>query len=260
MNAFQRVFLDDRRHPAPFVVKLATALALFLLLSLVCWIVMAGSVRNWEAVWKYRQAFLQGWLLTVGLSAASMVLSLAIGLAAALAKRSKILIIRYISTIYIEVIRGLPFLVMLLILFYVVANALRIEDRLLVGVVGLSLFAGAYIAEIIRAGIGSVGESQWESARAIGLTTAQSYAYVVFPQAFRNCLPPLAGQFASLIKDSSLLSILGIAEFTFTAQQVNSATFSTLESFLPLGVGYLMLTLPISFWTKKLERDLHYET
>ena len=154
----------------------------------------------------------------------------------------------------------MPLLVLILVLFYVVADALNITDRFLVGVVVLSLFAGAYIAEIIRAGIESVGASQRESARAIGLTTAQTYQYIIFPQALRQALPPLAGQFASLVKDSSLLSTIGLAEFTYTAQQVNSATYSTLESYLPLAVGYLILTLPISLWTNTLGRNIRYET
>ena len=154
----------------------------------------------------------------------------------------------------------MPLLVLILVLFYVVANALNITDRFLVGVVVLSLFAGAYIAEIIRSGIESVGASQRESARAIGLTTAQTYRYVIFPQALRQVLPPLAGQFASIVKDSSLLSIIGLAEFTYTAQQVNSATYSTLESYLPLAVGYLVLTLPISLWTNTLGKSIRYET
>jgi polar amino acid transport system permease protein len=154
----------------------------------------------------------------------------------------------------------MPLLVLILVLFYVVANALNITDRFLVGVVVLSLFAGAYIAEIIRAGIESVGASQRESARAIGLTTAQTYRYIIFPQALRQALPPLAGQFASLVKDSSLLSVIGLAEFTYTAQQVSSATYSTLESYLPLAVGYLILTLPISLWTNALGRGIRYET
>ena len=201
-----------------------------------------------------------GWLLTLTLSSISLVLSTAIGLVAALARRSGILLIRYIATTYIECVRGMPLLVLILVLFYVVANALKIDDRFLVGVVVLSLFAGAYIAEIIRAGIESVGASQRESARAIGLTSAQTYRYVVLPQALRQALPPLAGQFASLIKDSSLLSIIGVAEFTYTAQQVNSATYSTLESYLPLAVGYLVLTLPISLFSSLLQRTLRYET
>ncbi len=233
---------------------------LFVVLSFVCWGLLASTTRNWEAIWKYRNAFWHGWLLTVALSVVSLVLSTLIGLVAALARRSPVLVVRYLSTCYIECVRGMPLLVLILVLFYIVANALNITDRFLVGVVVLSLFAGAYIAEIIRAGIESVGASQRESARAIGLTTAQTYRYVIFPQALRQVLPPLAGQFASIVKDSSLLSIIGLAEFTYSAQQVNSATYSTLESYLPLAVGYLVLTLPISLWTNTLGSSIRYET
>jgi polar amino acid transport system permease protein len=233
---------------------------LFIVLSFVCWGLLASTTRNWEAIWKYRNAFWHGWLLTVALSVISLVLSTLIGLVAALARRSPVLVVRYLSTCYIECVRGMPLLVLILVLFYIVANALNITDRFLVGVVVLSLFAGAYIAEIIRAGIESVGASQRESARAIGLTTTQTYRYVIFPQALRQVLPPLAGQFASIVKDSSLLSIIGLAEFTYAAQQVNSATYSTLESYLPLAVGYLVLTLPISLWTNTLGSSIRYET
>ena len=95
---------------------------------------------------------------------------------------------------------------------------------------------------------------------AIGFTPAQTYRFVIFPQALRQILPPLAGQFVSLIKDSSLLSVISISEFTLNAREVNSNTFSTLESYLPLALGYLMLTLPISLWIRSLERRHHFET
>lgn len=260
MSFLSRVFLDKPRAPAPAWVRAGTAILLFGLLTLLCWAVLAGSTRNWPLVWTYRELFFKGWLLTIGLSAVSLVLSTLLGLLAAFARRSQILIIRYISTGYVEIIRGLPFLVLLLIVFYCIFDKIPMDTRLLAGVVGLSLFSGAYIAEIIRAGIESIGATQWESARAIGLTPAQTYRYVIFPQALKHSLPPLAGQFASLVKDSSLLSVIGIVELTKAAQDINHATYSTLESFLPLGLAYLILTLPISLWTKKLERDLRYET
>jgi polar amino acid transport system permease protein len=253
-------FLDRSRSPAPLWAKAATIGFLLAVLSLVCWILLASTTRNWEMLWKYRNAFWQGWLLTVALSVVSLILSTLIGLIAALARRSSLILIKYLSICYIECVRGMPLLVLILVLFYVVANALNITDRFLVGVIVLSLFAGAYIAEIIRAGIESVGASQRESARAIGLTTAQTYRYIIFPQALRQALPPMAGQFASLVKDSSLLSVIGLAEFTYTAQQVSSATYSTLESYLPLAAGYLILTLPISLWTNALGRSIRYET
>lgn len=260
MSRLLKCFLDRPSSPAPEPVKAATALFLLGAFSFICWSLLASTTRNWEVIWKYRNAFWQGWLLTVALSSLSLVLSTLIGVVAAISRRSSIIVIRYLSIGYIESVRGMPLLVLILVLFYVVANALNITDRFLVGIVVLSLFAGAYIAEIVRAGIESVGASQRESARAIGLTTAQTYRYVIFPQALRQVLPPLAGQFASLVKDSSLLSIIGLSEFTYSAQQVNSATYSTLESYLPLALGYLVLTIPISLWTNRLSKSIRYET
>lgn len=254
------LFFDRPQEPAPSWAKVVLGFAGFVLLSLLCWLFLAGATKNWDAVWGYRVVFWKGWLLTVQLSAISLVLSLLIGTAAAIGRRSAFLPLRGLATLYVEIVRGMPLLALLLFFYYVVANPLGWQDRLSAGVVALSLFSGAYIAEIVRAGIGSVGASQLESARAIGLSTFQTYRFVIFPQALRHSLPPLAGQFASIIKDSSLLSILGIAEFTMAAQQVNSATFSTLESFLPLAIGYLVLTIPVSLASRWLEHHLRFET
>lgn len=215
---------------------------------------------NWAAPWRYRTLFWQGWLTTVALALASLAASTLIGVAAALASRSRFLPARALARLYVELIRGTPLLVQILILFYVIAPAFQVENRYVVGVLTLSAFAGAYITEIIRGGIEGVGRSQWETARAIGLTRAQTYRFVVMPQAVRHILPPLAGQFVSLIKDSSLLSVIGIREFALNAQQVNSLTYSTLESYLPLALGYLILTLPLSLWARRLERQAHFDT
>lgn len=233
---------------------------LFILLAGLCSGVLVGASLRWNVVWDYRIAFAKGWLFTVGLSAAALILSTLIGVIAALARRAAFLPLRYLAAFYIETVRGMPLLALILLLFYAVFAQLGFSDRVLGGLFILSLFEGAYIAEIVRAGIESVGRTQLESARAIGLTARQTYHYVIFPQALRQSLPALAGQSASIIKDSSLLYILGIAEFTYTAQQVNSAAYASLESYLPLALGYLVLTLPISLWTKKLEKDFRYET
>jgi polar amino acid transport system permease protein len=197
---------------------------------------------RWDSVYPYRRMFLEGWLTTIWISAAALVLSTLAGLCAALAQRGRFLPLRYLGKIY------------------VVADAFGIQNRYVVGVLTLSLFSGAYISEIIRAGIESVGRTQLESAKAIGLTRRQTYRHVIFPQALRQTLPPLAGQFVSLVKDSSLLSVIAINEFTWNAQTVNARTFSTLESYLPLALGYLVLTLPISWWTRRLERRHQFET
>jgi len=255
-----KAFFDREQSPAKPWVHGVTVAGLFVLYSIACWFAFSRTAGNWGLVWNYRLTFLNGWALTIAVSAAALVLSTVIGALAALARRSSFLPLRYSAAFYIEAIRGLPLIVLVLAGFYGVASAVHWNDRISAGVLILSIFSGAYIAEIIRAGIESIGRSQWDSARAIGLTPLQTYRFVVFPQVLRQSLPPLAGQFSSIIKDSSLLSIIGITELTFSAQQVASATYSTLACYLPLGICYLLLTVPVSLWTKWLEKRVRYET
>jgi polar amino acid transport system permease protein len=253
---------DQRRGGLPLaVLAINWAVALLLLAALFAFSFQQLAYHwNWGAVYKYRAKFLHGWLLTVSISIGALILSSAIGIGVALARRSRLLFARYVATIYVELIRGTPLLVQILIFFYVIAEALSVSDRYVVGVLTLSVFSGAYISEIFRAGMENVAKSQIDAARAVGFSRSQTYRYVIFPQALRQSLPPLAGQFASLIKDSSLLSIIGISEFTLNAQEVNAYTYSTLESYLPLAVGYLLLTLPVSLGARWLETRTRYDT
>lgn len=232
----------------------------FLLLALVCTALFWGSSYRWSAVWRYRELFFRGWLYTVGIACASLSLSVLIGLLFALLRRCPIALLQSASTFYVFLIRGTPFLVQILFFYYIVAYQAGLENRYVAGIAILSVFTGAYITEIIRAGIEGISASQLETARALGFTTIQTYRLVILPQAFKQILPPLAGQLASLIKDSSLLSVIGISEMTFSAQQINSATFSTLETFFPLAFGYLILTLPITLLSNRLEKRFSYET
>jgi polar amino acid transport system permease protein len=218
-----------------------------------------GYSWNWAGVWDYRQKFLQGWLTTVALSLAALAASVVIGGLAAFMLRSRRPLVEAAARIYVELIRGTPLLVQLLIGFYVVASAVGLENRYVVGVIVLALFSGAYMAEIFRGGLDAIPKTQLDSARAIGLTPFQSLRLVVLPQAVRIVLPSVAGQLVSLIKDSSLLSVIAISEFTLAAQEVNSFTYSTLESYLPLAAGYLLLTLPLAAVSRWLELRFRYE-
>jgi len=215
---------------------------------------------SWEAIYRYRISFLQGFLTTILLSLAALSLSLILGLLFGLGQSSQILPLRYLAKFYVELIRGTPLLVQILIFFYVIANAAGLNNRFIVGTLIMALFSGAYIAEIIRGGVESIGASQRESAVAMGFTPTQTYIYIILPQVITRILPALAGQLASLIKDSSLLSIIAIKEFTMAAREMNANTFSTLEAYIPLALGYLLMTLPISRLTRFLERKFHYDT
>jgi polar amino acid transport system permease protein len=237
----------------------AIALAL---VGLVIYLPFTLLVTNWDwaGVYRYRTKFYQGFLLTIEISFAALVLSTFIGLASALAGRSRLLLLRYTNKIYIDLMRGTPFLVQILIFYYVIAQAVHIENASFAGILILSIFSGAYISEVIRGGIESIGKSQLESAKAIGLTRGQTYRYVIFPQAIRQILPSMAGQFVSIVKDSSLLSIISVNEFTQNVKEISANTFGSLECYIPLAVGYLILTLPISLLTRYLEGRNRFET
>lgn len=211
---------------------------------------------NWSQVYEYKQKFINGFIMTFIISFFALILSFLIGLFFAYAQNSKLIMLRFFARFYIELIRGTPLLVQILIFFYVFANNLGFENRYIVGTFILAIFSGAYVCEIIRAAIESIEKEQFETSLSLGMTNYQMYRYIIFPQAFKRMLPSLTGQFASIIKDSSLLSIIAISEFTMNAQEVDSITYSTLESYIPLAIGYLILTYPISYYTKNLEKKI----
>lgn len=251
--------MTNERFTATRVLSFAAAL------TLVIGIIVAALLAlpyhwNWKPAWEYRRLFADGWLATLGISAIALPMSCVLGLLFALARRASFLPLRDFARIYVELTRGAPLLVQIYLYFYVFANALHVHSRYVVGPLILAAFTGAYISEIIRAGIEGVGKSQIETARAIGLTTRQTYRYVIFPQAIRQILPALAGQFVSLVKDSSLLSVISVAELAKAASDVNSYTLTPFESYLPLAVGYLIITLPISLWTQSLEQRAKFDT
>jgi polar amino acid transport system permease protein len=144
--------------------------------------------------------------------------------------------------------------------FYVIAEAFNINGRILVGILLLALFAGAYLGEILRGGIDSVGKTQFDSARAVGFSRLQTYRYVIIPQAVRRVLPAVAGLFIMLVKDSSLLSVIGAEEFTKRSDIARAATFTGIEGYLPLALGYLLITIPLAYCSKRLERKFSYES
>lgn len=142
--------------------------------------------------------------------------------------------------------------------FYIIGTAWGITNRFIAGVLILSIFEGAYISEIIRGSLLSLDETQLEAAKAVGFTKKQTVRYVIFPQLMAQTLPALTGQFASIIKDSSLLSMIAVIELTQTMREISATNFKLFECYFFLGVLYLCLTLPISFISEKLERRFDY--
>lgn len=240
---------------------LYAVLLLFLTSAAFYWLFTAVEYRwQWDRVWSYRRQFFMGWLTTLGLSVAAMVVSVVLGFLLMLGRRAAWEPVRMFCGGVVEFVRGSPLLVQLLIGHYVVANALHVHQPVVTGIILLGCFEGAYLAEIFRGAVESISASQLEAARAVGFSRAQTYRFVIIPQAMRRALPGTTGQLVSLIKDSSLLSVIGIEEIVKNVNNMNAAIFRPLEGFLPLALAYLIMTLPLSYLARRLERRYAYET
>lgn len=215
---------------------------------------------NWWVVWQYRELFVKGFANTILVSCGAITLGLIIGVLGGLARVSENIWLREAATIYVWIFRGTPLLTQIYIFYFCFAVIVHVDDPFLTGMVTLAFFSGAYITEMVRAGIESISKGQWEAARSTGLNHSQTLRHVVFPQAMRRIIAPITGQFVSLIKDSSLLSVIAVRELTKGAEIVNAATYKTFEAYLPLAVFYLLLTYPLSVLTYRLERRITYQS
>ena len=167
--------------------------------------------------------------------------------------------VRYLCDLYVKIIRGTPLIVQVYFFYYIIGTAWGINNRVLAGIIILSLFSGAYIAEIVRGSLMSIDRGQLEAARAVGFTRGQTLRYVVVPQLVARTLPALTGQVASIIKDSSLLSVIAVIELTQTIREITATNYNFFGGFLLLGALYLVLTLPIMFVSRRFEKRLDYE-
>lgn len=254
-------FVSSPRRPAP---PLKAALNYLLVCAAVVaffWacVSVAGITLNFDFVVQFRQRIWDGFLLTLGISAGSLLASLAIGLPVAAGQGSRVLAVRYLCDLYVKIIRGTPLLAQIYLFYYIVGTAWGVENRVAAGVIILSVFSGAYIAEIVRGGLSSVDEGQIEAARACGFTRSQTVRYVVAPQVVTSTLPALTGQFATIVKDSSLLSVIAVIELTQTMREITATNFNLFGGYLFLAGVYLCLTLPIMFVSKYFEKRLSYE-
>ncbi len=193
-----------------------------------------------------------GLWMTVKLSLVSIVFAILLGALAGLARISPNPALRHLATVYVELVRGTPLLVQIFIVYFFIGTVLDLE-RFTAGVVALSVFTGAYVAEIIRAGIESISRGQMEAGRSLGMSRSMTMRYIILPQAFKRVLPPLAGQFINLIKDSSLVSVISLTDLTKAGREVVSVTFSPFEVWFSVAVLYLVLTATLSWLVRRLE-------
>ena len=247
-----------------FSINLLGFVLLWIILIGVCFFIFSSINRswhwNWEGLWNSRWQIFGGWIRTLWISFSALVLCIGVGIGLVVGSRCSLRPLRFFCRAYTEIVRGSPLLVVILFGYYVVFEPFNVNNKIFVGILLLALFAGAYLGEILRGGIESVGKTQFDSARAVGFSRSQTYRHVIIPQAVRRVLPAVAGLFIMLVKDSSLLSVIGAEEFTLRTDIVRANTYTGIEAYLLLAVGYLLITIPLAYCSKRLERKFSYES
>ncbi|MDK2951770.1 MAG: polar amino acid transport system permease protein [Kosmotogales bacterium] len=238
--------------------KRAVSLIVVILILGFLLIILYNSVSkvypfNWKVIQKYWKLFLDGLFTTLTISGIALCFSVIIGFFIALARKSKSYIFQDFGMIYVWFFRNLPLLVIILLIYYGFGSIVNIE-RFWAGVISLSLFEGAYVGEIIRAGIEAVPPGEVEAGYSLGLKKGQIYYNIILPQAFKISIPPLIGQLVSLVKDSSLVSVIALGDLTMRARQIGNQTLASMESYLVLAAFYLTITSLLSFAGRIIER------
>lgn len=196
---------------------------------------------------------IDGLLFTLKISGISLLLSLSIGLATALIRLSGSFMGRILSRVYLEIIRNTPLIVQIYLVYFVVGPIIGL-GRFTSAVLALSLFQGAYLSEIFRAGIVSLNKGQWEAAHSLGLSSFNTYRDVILPQAIRRILPPLTSQVITLIKNSALVSVVALGDLALQAQVIAADTFLTFEIWFTTALIYLVITVPLSTFVNFMEK------
>lgn len=196
-----------------------------------------------------------GALVTVEITAVAVFIGTCIGLFVGIAELSRYAWIRIPAKVYVDFIRGTPLLVQIFIIYFALPILLgtRIEP-FLAAVAACSINSGAYVAEIFRAGIQSIDKGQMEAGRSLGMSWAQTMRYIIIPQAFRRTIPQLGNEFIAMLKDSSLVSVIGFEELTRKGQLIIASTYGSLEIWTAVAIIYLIMTLSITRFVAYLEK------
>lgn len=206
---------------------------------------------------KYYMFFLNGVRFTIVLAIFTVIFGVILGIILALMRISNNKLLNFIGAAYVEFIRGTPVLVQVYIIYYGLPSLLGINlPDMAAGILALSINSGAYVAEIIRAGIQAVDKGQLEAARSLGMKYGTAMRYIIVPQAIKNILPALGNEFITVIKESSIVSVIGIHELMYNADTVRGNTFRAFEPLIIAAIMYFVLTYTLSKLMSKAERRL----
>lgn len=195
--------------------------------------------------------------ITIQITAISVGLGLVIGMFVGIARISNVKFLRALAAVYIDFLRGTPLLVQIFLIYFALPVIMgQRVDPFLAAITACGINSGAYIAEIFRAGIQAIDEGQMEAGRSLGMTWVQTMRYIIIPQAFKNIVPPLGNEFIALLKDSSLVSVIGFEELTRRGQLIIARTYGSLEIWICVAMIYLVMTLTISRLVAYTEKRL----
>ena len=193
--------------------------------------------------------------ITVQITAISVGLGLVIGMFVGIARICHVKVLRALATVYIDFLRGTPLLVQIFLIYFALPMVVgQRVDPFIAAITACGINSGAYIAEIFRAGIQAIDEGQMEAGRSLGMTWVQTMRYIIVPQAFKNIVPPLGNEFIALLKDSSLVSVIGFEELTRRGQLIIARTYGSLEIWITVALIYLVMTLTISRFVSYMEK------
>lgn len=210
---------------------------------------------DFELIIRSFPLLLMGAGVTIQITALSVGFGLLIGMFVGMARLAKLAPLRLASTIYVDFIRGTPLLVQIFIIYFALPIVIGMRvDPFIAAITACSINSGAYVAEIFRAGIQSIDKGQMEAGRSLGMSWAQTMRYIILPQAFKRIIPPLGNEFIAMLKDSSLVSVIGFEELTRRGQLIIARTYGSFEIWLTVAFIYLIMTLTISRLVAYLER------
>jgi glutamine transport system permease protein len=210
---------------------------------------------NFEIIAQSMPLLLAGAGITIEISALSVGLGLLIGIVVGVCRVCNNKPLRYFSAFYVEIIRGTPLLVQIFVVYFALpmVTGSRV-DPFVAAIAACSINSGAYVAEIFRGGIQSIDVGQMEAGRSLGLTWSQTMHFIILPQAFKRIIPPLGNEFIAMLKDSSLVSVIGFEELTRRGQLIIARTYASLEIWMAVAFIYLVMTFTISRFVAYLER------
>jgi len=198
-------------------------------------------------------------VLSLRITVLGFLLAFALAALAALARDSRSRIARFVAACYVEVIRNTPVLLQIFIVFFELPTFGIRLSAVTAGTIALGINVGAYLTEVLRAGVSAVAEGQLEAAQILGLSRSQTFGWVVLPQTARIALPPLVVQYISLIKDTSIASVIGLVEIMKAGQSIVDRTGDPVSIYLTVAVFYFVLCYPLSAWVTRTQRKVRHQ-